>query len=205
MPPYDTGRLVAVRPVRRIGPELPRTADGIPPAPVRTHAQGGPLTPTTPVPAPAPSPTPTPGGTPETGGASAARRTAQSTSTSTASQAIGADAIYCTTAQRFTADLHTPPAIALLSSTLRGRRARGRADLAVEDLDRHLTVRKGGRVVWTNSATVERGKPRLLWLTPAAGGGVRGHAHRDRPGRQLRHGQRHDHGEPSLAAGARLD
>jgi hypothetical protein len=33
-----------------------------------------------------------------------------------------------------------------------------------------LTVRRGGRVVWTNSATVEHGRPRLLWLTPSAGG-----------------------------------
>ena len=29
-----------------------------------------------------------------------------------------------------------------------------------------LTVRLGGRVVWTNSALVEGGKPRLLWVTP---------------------------------------
>jgi hypothetical protein len=34
----------------------------------------------------------------------------------------------------------------------------------------HLTVRLGGKVVFTNSATVERGKPKLLWTTPAKGG-----------------------------------
>ena len=34
----------------------------------------------------------------------------------------------------------------------------------------HLTIRRGGRVVWTNSATVEHGRPRLLWVTPSAGG-----------------------------------
>jgi hypothetical protein len=33
-----------------------------------------------------------------------------------------------------------------------------------------LTIRQGRRVVWTNSATVERGRPRLLWVTPSAGG-----------------------------------
>ena len=33
-----------------------------------------------------------------------------------------------------------------------------------------LTVRLGGNVVFTNSATVERGKPKLLWPTPAKGG-----------------------------------
>jgi hypothetical protein len=34
----------------------------------------------------------------------------------------------------------------------------------------HLTVSKGGRIVWRNSATVERGRPRLLWVTPPRGG-----------------------------------
>jgi len=34
----------------------------------------------------------------------------------------------------------------------------------------HLTVRQGSRVVWTNSALLERGKPKLLWITPAKGG-----------------------------------
>jgi hypothetical protein len=33
-----------------------------------------------------------------------------------------------------------------------------------------LTVRQGSHVVWTNHVTVERGKPRLLWLTPAKAG-----------------------------------
>jgi hypothetical protein len=33
-----------------------------------------------------------------------------------------------------------------------------------------LTVRQGSRVVWTNSATLQRGRPRLLWGTPARGG-----------------------------------
>ena len=34
----------------------------------------------------------------------------------------------------------------------------------------HLTVHLGGAVVYSNSATVERGKPKLLWPTPAKGG-----------------------------------
>ena len=33
-----------------------------------------------------------------------------------------------------------------------------------------LSVSQGGRVVWSNSALVERGKPRLLWITPTKGG-----------------------------------
>jgi hypothetical protein len=33
-----------------------------------------------------------------------------------------------------------------------------------------MTVRRDGRVVWTNTAVVERGRPKLLWPTPARGG-----------------------------------
>jgi hypothetical protein len=33
-----------------------------------------------------------------------------------------------------------------------------------------MTVRQGARVVWTNRATVERGRPRLLWVTPRTPG-----------------------------------
>ncbi len=33
-----------------------------------------------------------------------------------------------------------------------------------------LTIRRGGRVVWSNSALVERGDPRLLWVTPSKPG-----------------------------------
>ncbi len=33
-----------------------------------------------------------------------------------------------------------------------------------------MTVRQGSKVVWSNTAEVERGKPKLLWLTPAKGG-----------------------------------
>ena len=39
-----------------------------------------------------------------------------------------------------------------------------------------ITVRRGGTVVWRNSATVERGRPKLLWPTPAAGGSYLGDA-----------------------------
>jgi hypothetical protein len=83
---------------------------------------------------------------------------------------IPGDQIYCTTAQRFTADLHTPPAIALLSKTLPGG-ARAGVQLSLSKVSTVvLTVRHGAKVVWSDSATVERGKPRLLWVTPAGGG-----------------------------------
>jgi hypothetical protein len=124
-------------------------------------------TPTTPA-APTPTTSTTTSTTP-TGGASAAAvrpvaRPAQ------ASTQIPGDQIYCTTAQRFTTDLHTPPVIALLSKTL-GAGTRAGVQFSLSKISTvSLTVRQGSRVVWTNSATVERGKPRLLWITPTKGG-----------------------------------
>jgi hypothetical protein len=83
---------------------------------------------------------------------------------------IPGDAIYCTTALRFTADLHTPPAIALLTRTLRPRTRAG-VQLSLPKIATvSLTIRRGARVVWTNSALVEGGRPRLLWVTPAKPG-----------------------------------
>jgi hypothetical protein len=138
--------------------------------------KGEPIEPATPPVASTPSTTTTtPGttGTSSTGGASAAavKRGAHAAQTSSGSSAqIPGDQIYCTTAQRFTADLHTPPAIALLSKTLPAG-ARAGVQLSLSKIATvSLTVRQGTKVVWTNSATVERGKPKLLWITPAKAG-----------------------------------
>ncbi len=87
-----------------------------------------------------------------------------------AAQQIPGDQIYCTTAQQFTVDLHTPPAMTLLTKTLAGGTRAG-VQLALSKISTvTLTVRQGTRVVWSTSATVEHGDPRLLWVTPAAGG-----------------------------------
>jgi hypothetical protein len=153
--------------------------------------KGEPIAPAaTPTPAPAPTPTPTlpttpptggatggessgggtTGATGGTGGASAARYVASGSSTPAPSQAIAADAIYCTTAARFTTDLQTPPVISLITTTL-PTSTRGGVQLSLSKVSTvRLTVRSAGKVVWTNGATVERGKPRLLWSTPAKGG-----------------------------------
>ncbi len=94
--------------------------------------KGEPLTVAAPAPTPTPAPATTPttttpggstsGGTTETGGgttggASAARYAARSSATSTTS-AIPGDAIYCTTAEHFTAYEHTPPVLSLITTTL---------------------------------------------------------------------------------------
>jgi hypothetical protein len=131
-------------------------APAAPPPPTTT-------TPTTSTPAPGTTTTtPT-----ETGGVSPSGLRAHSAQTSTP---IPGDQIYCTTAQRFTADLHTPPAIALLSKTL-PTGARAGVQISLSKISSvKLIVRQGSKVVWTNGATLEHGKPRLLWITPAKGG-----------------------------------
>jgi hypothetical protein len=83
---------------------------------------------------------------------------------------IPGDEVYCATARRFGEDLHAPPTIALLSKRLRTR-SRAGVRMALSKISTvHLTVRKGAKLVWSNSATVEGGKPRLLWLTPSRPG-----------------------------------
>jgi hypothetical protein len=123
-------------------------------------------------PAPAPASPPSTGGVSETGGASAARavRAARAATATPPATPIPGDALYCTTAQRFTADLHTPPVVSLITTTL-PTSARAGVQLSLSKISTvSLTVRQGSHVVWTNRATVERGKPRLLWTTPAKAG-----------------------------------
>ncbi len=140
-----------------------RTQEGEPtPAPSTAAPTPSP----TPAPATPPAATTPPASTPtepaNTGGATA--------SAAQTSAAIPGDAIYCTTAQRFTADLHTPPGVKLLTRTL-PEDVRGGVQLSLSKIATvSLTVRRGGRVVWSNSALLERGDPRLLWVTPSTAG-----------------------------------
>jgi hypothetical protein len=90
--------------------------------------------------------------------------------TPTPATPIAGDQIYCSTAQRFTTYEKTSPVISLITKTLKsGTRAGVQLSLSKVSTVR-LTVRQGGRTVWTNSAYVSRGKPKLLWPTPAKGG-----------------------------------
>ena len=60
--------------------------------------------------------------------------------------------------------------IALLTHKLAAS-ARGGVQLSLSKIATvSLSVSQGGHLVWSNSALVERGKPRLLWITPAKGG-----------------------------------
>ena len=134
----------------------------------------------TPVPSPTPPAPPAggtgaPGGGAETGGASAAvartpERLRASAAASTATTPIAGDQIYCTTAQKFTADLHTPPVVSLITSKLpTGSRAGVQVSLSKISTVR-ITIRRGGKIVWNNAATVQRGRPKILWTTPSGGG-----------------------------------
>jgi hypothetical protein len=112
---------------------------------------------------------PPPTTTSNTGGASAAAAAAHAHTAQTATPIV-ADQIYCTTAEHFYADLHTPPTIALITKTLKGG-TRGGLQMSLSKISTvNLTVRQGSHVVWSNSATVEGGKPKLLWVTPSKGG-----------------------------------
>jgi hypothetical protein len=83
---------------------------------------------------------------------------------------IAGDQIYCTTAQHFTAYEKTPPVVSLITTSLKGGTRAG-VQLSLSKISTvRLTIRQGTRVVWTNSAYVGRGKPKLLWPTPAKGG-----------------------------------
>lgn len=140
--------------------------------------KGPPMT-TAPAPAPTPTPTTTTPTTPS-GGAEATgqqtrvrastTRVAHATATTPPATPIAGDQVYCTTAQKFTTYLTTPPAISLLTKTLKGgTRAGVQVSLSKVSTVR-LTVRQGSRTVWTNSAYVGRGRPKILWSTPAGGG-----------------------------------
>jgi len=135
----------------------------------RTHG-GLPLAPTPPPAAAAPTaPTPA-GGTPTGTSTSASTTTTTSTTATPAPTPIAADAIYCTTGERFRADVHTPPTVEVLSKTLRGGTRSG-VKIALSKISTvSMTIRKGGHVVWSNRATLAGGKPKLLWATPAQGG-----------------------------------
>jgi hypothetical protein len=172
----------------RKGPPTTTTATPAPPP--------APQPATTPMTTPAtPTPPPASGGS-EAGGSSASgasaatatatagasRRTANSsqraiataaTATTTAASTatpIAGDEIYCATAQQFTADLKTPPLVSLLSTTL-PTSSRAGVQLSLSKVSTvSLSVRLNGRTVWSNRATVERGKPKLLWVTPSKPG-----------------------------------
>jgi hypothetical protein len=139
------------------------------------RTQEGPPLPTPPKAAPPPNPsTAAPASAPASGGTATSTTGGATSPTTTPAPAppvaIPGDTIYCTTAQSFTADLHTPPAIALLTTALPAH-ARAGIQLSLSKIANvSLSVSRGGQVIWSNGALLERGKPRLLWITPTKTG-----------------------------------
>jgi hypothetical protein len=138
----------------------PPMSSAPPPTPPPTTTT--PTTPTTTTPA-----TPSGGTSPS---ASVSRVSAHRAASAPAATPIAGDQVYCTTAQKFTSYEKTPPVVSLLTRTLKGGTRAG-VQLSLSKVSTvRLTVRKGSRTVWTNSAYVGRGKPKILWSTPAGGG-----------------------------------
>jgi D-glucuronyl C5-epimerase C-terminus len=148
----------------------------------RTDA-GLPLPPASP-PAPESAPPGSPAGNAEAGGGTAGAGTSSTGATGagggtpsagTSPSVTPAPAqpiadIYCTSAESFTADLKTPPAVLLLTTQLPDE-SRGGVRISLSKVATvRLTVRHGNHTVWVNSATVEHGQPRLLWVTPPTAG-----------------------------------
>jgi D-glucuronyl C5-epimerase C-terminus len=83
---------------------------------------------------------------------------------------IPGDDIYCTTAKSFREDVKTPPVLELLTQNLRTNERAGVQMKLSKIATVNMTVKLGEKTVWTNNATVEGGRPRLLWVTPSKGG-----------------------------------
>lgn len=88
----------------------------------------------------------------------------------TAHTPIPDDEIYCTTAKHFREYVKTAPVIALLTQNLRTRQRAGVQLKLSKVASVSMSISLGGRTIWSNSATVEGGKPRLLWVTPSKPG-----------------------------------
>jgi len=150
----------------RKGPPMSTTPAPTPPTPTTT-------TPTTPTTTPSGGTAPGTGTTASAARAGTATRAARgraSAATTPPAAPIAGDQIYCATAQKFTTYEKTPPLISLLTKTLKGGTRAG-VQLSLSKLSTvRLTVRQGGRTVWSNSSYLARGKPKLLWVTPKAGG-----------------------------------
>lgn len=83
---------------------------------------------------------------------------------------IAGDQIYCTTAKEFRADEKTAPVIELLTQSVRTNERAGVQIKLSKVSSVSMVIKLGEKTVWSNSATVEGGKPRLLWVTPSKAG-----------------------------------
>jgi hypothetical protein len=83
---------------------------------------------------------------------------------------IPGDSVYCTTAKEFREDEKTPPVVELLTKNLKTSERAGVQIELSKISSVSMSIKLGEKMVWSNSATVEGGKPRLLWVTPSKAG-----------------------------------
>lgn len=83
---------------------------------------------------------------------------------------IPGDSIYCTTAKEFREDEKTPPVVELLTQSVKTNERAGVQLKLSKVASVSMVIKLGAKTVWTNGATVEGGKPRLLWVTPSKAG-----------------------------------
>jgi hypothetical protein len=83
---------------------------------------------------------------------------------------IPGDNVYCTTAKAFREDEKTPPVVELLTKNLKTSERAGVQIKLLKISSVSMTIKLGEKTVWTNNATVEGGKPRLLWVTSSKAG-----------------------------------
>jgi hypothetical protein len=95
---------------------------------------------------------------------------AKAKTASAAKVQVPGDQVYCETATDFYEDLHAAPVLKLLSHKLSGDSRAGVMFSLSKVATINLVIRRNGKIVWSNSATVEAGQPKLLWNTPKGGG-----------------------------------
>lgn len=83
---------------------------------------------------------------------------------------IAGDEVYCAVAKHFREYVKAPPVLELLTRTLHTSQRAGVQVRLSKVASVSMSISLGGRTVWTNGATVEGGRPRLLWVTPSRPG-----------------------------------
>ena len=83
---------------------------------------------------------------------------------------IPGDQIYCASAKKFREYENAPPVVALLTQSVNASERAG-VQIGLSKVSNvNMAIKLGEKTVWTNDATVEGGRPRLLWVTPSKAG-----------------------------------
>lgn len=83
---------------------------------------------------------------------------------------IPGDEVYCVAAKHFREYVKAPPLLALITHALRTSQRAGVQVQLSKVSTVSMSISLNGKGVWSTAATVEGGKPRLLWVTPSKPG-----------------------------------